>query len=778
VKALGLKLWRAGPPMTEKPPHAAADEDAGTERQRSGSGRRRRVPGKRHESEPCFVGQVSLSCRLAYGHVDGLHADVPAKAERAMILRGFAQRNPRRYGAMLLGFVTLLPLMAFAGFAVLAAVDTHRAEDERRLRYTARALAAAVDAQIGSYIAALEALAASPFLDDPAEIATFDFRVRPASDRLGGTIFLVGPGPEFAVLATTGDRPRNPWSDEVRVRLVPMVDKVFGAGQPEISDLIEGPGTSRPVLAIAVPVDRAGQPRRALGLRFEPSALRALLAAQDLPDGTFAAVADGRFRILAHSFDPEGRRTGVEAPGWVSNGIGETPRGLIVGPGWSGSDNIYAFDRPMRARGWTVTVAEPRALQHASAWAVLRWTLAGGAAVGLGLALVAWATRHEALRDARREAEALRTGRAEVERLHGGLPALIFLREVGPGLSTRLIYRGGDIETVTGWPAATLAVTGSFQARVDLNEEGFRDLLARVLRDGTGSVEYRMRQPDGSQRPLRSVVRLLDRRTDGTSEIVGYVLDVSAERAAETRALATARLASLGEMAAGMAHEIRQPLQGISLAAEVAQIAAHNGDAGTVDQRLEDIVALTQRTSDLIERLRRFARGVEDGTPSEAVPLASVVGNVLTLMRNALRDISIQTEVLLGDPAPVVRGQAILLEQVLSNLLLNARDALAERTEDLPRWIRIAAVPGPDGMVCLSVADNGGGLPPEVMVRLFEPFVTTKGPDRGTGLGLSICHGLVKGMGGRIEARNEAGGTVFTLLLRAASAGDTEGRGS
>ena len=349
---------------------------------------------------------------------------------------------------------------------------------------------------------------------------------------------------------------------------------------------------------------------------------------------------------------------------------------------------------------------------------------------------------------------------------------------MGPGLSTRLIYRGGDIETVTGWPAATLAVTGSFQARVDLNEEGFRDLLARVLRDGTGSVEYRMRQPDGSQRPLRSVVRLLDRRTDGTSEIVGYVLDVSAERAAETRALATARLASLGEMAAGMAHEIRQPLQGISLAAEVAQIAAHNGDAGTVDQRLEDIVALTQRTSDLIERLRRFARGVEDGTPSEAVPLASVVGNVLTLMRNALRDISIQTEVLLGDPAPVVRGQAILLEQVLSNLLLNARDALAERTEDLPRWIRIAAVPGPDGMVCLSVADNGGGLPPEVMVRLFEPFVTTKGPDRGTGLGLSICHGLVKGMGGRIEARNEAGGTVFTLLLRAASAGDTEGRGS
>ena len=232
--------------------------------------------------------------------------------------------------------------------------------------------------------------------------------------------------------------------------------------------------------------------------------------------------------------------------------------------------------------------------------------------------------------------------------------------------------------------------------------------------------------------------------------------------------MAASRLASLGEMAAGLAHEIKQPLQSISLAAEIAQLAIRRHDTAEAERRLDRIVEQTQRSADLLDRLRRFARGAEGVTALEDVPLAAVVEGTLSLVGSVLRDASIVVEVALGDPPPVMRGQGVLLEQVLSNLLLNARDALAARPAGAPRRISIAAAPGPDGMVRLTVADTGGGIAPEVMARLFEPFVTTKGPDKGTGLGLSICHGLVKGMGGSIEAHNEIAGAMFTITLPSA----------
>jgi C4-dicarboxylate-specific signal transduction histidine kinase len=134
-----------------------------------------------------------------------------------------------------------------------------------------------------------------------------------------------------------------------------------------------------------------------------------------------------------------------------------------------------------------------------------------------------------------------------------------------------------------------------------------------------------------------------------------------------------------------------------------------------------------------------------------------------------LLEASISVDLALGDPAPTVRGQPVLLERVLMNLLLNARDALATRPAGLPRQIRIATAPAPEGWVRLKVADTGGGIAPEVAASLFEPFVTTKGPDKGTGLGLSICYGLLKGMGGGIEAHNEAEGAVITVTLESAS---------
>lgn len=377
----------------------------------------------------------------------------------------------------------------------------------------------------------------------------------------------------------------------------------------------------------------------------------------------------------------------------------------------------------------------------------------------------------DALEEGARNEASLRAGRAQVERLHARLPAIIFLRVIEPDGTSRNVYRGGDVEAVLGWPPEAVEGRDSFEDLMHPNDLTLTELSPRLLREGEVVNDWRLRQPDGRWRTMQTQAMVLSRRPDGSAEVVGYAVDMSARRAAEARALASARLASLGEMAAGMAHELKQPLQSISIAAEMAAMAVQRGDIGAVEARLDRIVAQTHRTARLIDHLRRFARGVDDGTPLEATSLDVPVADAVELCRGNFADAGIGIEVALGDPAPVVMGQAVLLEQVLTNLLLNARDALADCPAGAPRRIRISAAEGPEGSVTLEVSDTGGGIAPDIVPRLFEPFVTTKGPDKGTGLGLSICHGLIKGMGGTIAGANGPQGAIFTITLPAAPAG-------
>ena len=134
-----------------------------------------------------------------------------------------------------------------------------------------------------------------------------------------------------------------------------------------------------------------------------------------------------------------------------------------------------------------------------------------------------------------------------------------------------------------------------------------------------------------------------------------------------------------------------------------------------------------------------------------------------------LRDAGVTLRVQLDDSVPAVLGQLVPLEQVLVNLIGNARDALVSRPAGHPRLVTVTAAAEGDG-VLITIADNAGGIPDAVMARLFQPFVTTKGEDHGTGLGLSLCQGLVQHMGGTIDGSNEGGGAVFRIRLPAAPA--------
>ena len=667
-----------------------------------------------------------------------------------------------------------LPLAAVAGLAVLAEISATASAEQARLSAAARALATAVDAKLDATIAGLRILASSSAVDAEPEPRQAMARFDGIGAGLGGPIMVLSlpsdPAPQAAGARSAAQGPPSRIAEELATALRAPIARLVASGQPVVSDLVISSAHAQPIVAVMVPVMRNGEVRHVLSLLLEPAGWQALLARQQLEDGSFAKIHDAQLRLLASSRDTDGRRTGRPAPGWLAAAIEGRPYAQTIGRSATGVENVYAVARPALAPGWSVAVGQSLELQRLAVRRAVHWMLGGGAAFGLGIAIAVWASRREALREARREADLLRAGRAQVQRLLGGLPAVIFHREMYRDGSSRLLYRGGDFEGVTGWPINDLTSNDAMRRHAYPGDLQLPDLVDPLWRDGQVRYQWRMLQPDGGVRYMSTLVRVLDRRGDDRIEIVGYSLDITAEQEAKARALGAAKLASLGEMAAGLAHELKQPLQSVSLAAEIGLLAAARHDNAEIRRRFSTIVGQAQRASYLIERLRRFSSGAGQRTATEDVCLATVVEGTLLLTGSALSKAGVTVEVALGDPAPVIRGEAVALEQVLTNLLLNAADALAAQPPGAPRQIGITAHRGTDGMVRITVADTGGGIPAEILPRLFEPFVTTKGPDKGTGLGLSICHGLVTGMGGTIEARNDATGAVFVLTLAAVHA--------
>jgi C4-dicarboxylate-specific signal transduction histidine kinase len=146
------------------------------------------------------------------------------------------------------------------------------------------------------------------------------------------------------------------------------------------------------------------------------------------------------------------------------------------------------------------------------------------------------------------------------------------------------------------------------------------------------------------------------------------------------------------------------------------------------------------------------------------------VEGALVLTAAGLRQEEILLEQEIDGDLPLVQAQLVPLEQVLVNLLLNARDAIRALPAGAPRRIRLRAVRAGEAAVAIEVADTGGGLDAAILPRLFEPFVTTKPMGEGLGLGLSVSHGLMHSMGGTFTARNGPDGAVFTVTLPCAAA--------
>ncbi|HKN85674.1 MAG TPA: ATP-binding protein [Nitrospiraceae bacterium] len=231
--------------------------------------------------------------------------------------------------------------------------------------------------------------------------------------------------------------------------------------------------------------------------------------------------------------------------------------------------------------------------------------------------------------------------------------------------------------------------------------------------------------------------------------------------AKQAQLVQSAKLASLGELASGIAHELNNPLNNIGLFAGNAEqyVASGQGDTGPLRECLHHIQEQVRRAASIIRHIRTFARTAP--LTHEEVSINEVLRQSVSLMVEELRLHNITVVFHLDETQPLVLGNTIQLEQIFVNLLTNARDAMQGLVN---RVITITTYMVNDKTVGVEIADTGSGIPASVMPRIFDPFFTTKAVGQGTGLGLSITYGIVKEHRGTIEARSDEGtGTIFIL---------------
>ncbi|HET9992224.1 MAG TPA: PAS domain S-box protein [Kofleriaceae bacterium] len=314
----------------------------------------------------------------------------------------------------------------------------------------------------------------------------------------------------------------------------------------------------------------------------------------------------------------------------------------------------------------------------------------------------------------------------------------------------------------TGTPEAALGQPiASLLPPEDARLTGER--IAEMFRTG-------VEMPPNEYRTLHDPNRVVEIKSircdwEGQPAVLAFARDVTERREIQRRMVEADRLAALGTLAAGVAHEINNPLTYTQLSAQRIDGLLANPEipataAAAIRVQLREIDHGIARVASITQGLRLFARG--DDAPPSAVDLTAVVEHALQMVDHDLRH---HTRLVRRfEPVSPVRGNASQLEQVIVNLLLNASHA---RTPGADHAIEVKIAPRGTDLVALAIADNGHGIPEAIRGRIFDPFFTTRPIGEGMGLGLSVCKTIVEAIGGSIEVDSAAGrGTTMTVVLR------------
>jgi PAS domain S-box-containing protein len=325
------------------------------------------------------------------------------------------------------------------------------------------------------------------------------------------------------------------------------------------------------------------------------------------------------------------------------------------------------------------------------------------------------------------------------------------------------IYESASNAAQVGWTPEELVGMSAFDHVHPDDRPRVQAAFARLVEspDEAARVEYRYRHKDGTWRVLSSVGRNLA-HDPAVGGIVVSSRDVTEERALEARLRQAQKMEAVGRLAGGIAHDFTNMLAALKLHAET--LLVEDAEEERTRTGLLQIVRIVDRGAELTRRLLAVSRG--QALQPSVVDVNAVAREMSEILRRLLPS-NIELTLSLDPAAPPVRADPGQLEQVLLNLVLNARDAMPEGGA-----LTIATAAAERGRTLwLVVRDTGVGMTREVQERIFEPFFTTRGEGQGTGLGLAIVYGIVAQFGGTVTVESEPGvGSTFRVALPAAGA--------
>jgi len=354
--------------------------------------------------------------------------------------------------------------------------------------------------------------------------------------------------------------------------------------------------------------------------------------------------------------------------------------------------------------------------------------------------------------------EAVTGARAAAERAHA-------MVDSSP-LPLALVDREGRIQQVNQAGCRLFGIANESQALglhlealgLSPSEISLHLVLARPQTGAPWHGRVLVTQPTGDRRICDCTITGLS--GVGRDNLLVALYDRTDELRAQRELIAREKLATVGEIASGVAHEVNNPLAAIRMEAELLGRSSKDPDTNTTAMTITREV---DRAARIVRSLLRLARRA-DTTPTR-VQINDLVHDVAEIRQRVLRADNVEFRTRLDQSAPAVLGLGQELQQVVINLVTNAEHVVKGREPAVIQLTTLAR----EGWVRLVVEDSGPGVPPEIRGRIFDPFFTTKGPDEGTGLGLAICQRVVTEVGGKLWLEDSSlGGARFVVELPAA----------
>ncbi|MFZ0519882.1 MAG: PAS domain S-box protein [Candidatus Acidiferrales bacterium] len=346
-----------------------------------------------------------------------------------------------------------------------------------------------------------------------------------------------------------------------------------------------------------------------------------------------------------------------------------------------------------------------------------------------------------------------------VRRLVASFPEVIAVMD----LDGRLTFVSPRIEDVLG-RAASDVIGKVLWAQVHRDDAAELTSAFGKLANGElahAQLEYRTKHADGTWRMLRASASPLFDASGKINGVVASARDVTEARAAEKQQLQKEKLAAMGEMMAGVAHELNNPLTAIL---GISDLMRERAADDATRRQVEIVLKQARRAAGIVQNLLAFSR--PSALASKKLRPEQVIKQVIDQQQASLRQKNVAIQLEAPEGLPAVEADPRLLQQVFVNLIVNAEQAISSRRDH--GTLRIA-VEAADGKIAFVFADDGPGISPENLAKIFDPFFTTKRHGGGTGLGLTICQAIVKEHGGTMEVQSTPeAGAEFRVILPAA----------